>query len=88
MDNQDHQHNIEITYRKIFGRLNTRKKFAIQSIEGTTVTVEQDEEICGQKEPRVFVFKSENELEALVTQENQAERDINSQLSGNSMPYR
>ena len=48
-DNKDHQHNIEIVYRKIFGRLNTRKKFTIQSIEGTTVTVEQDEEICGKK---------------------------------------
>jgi hypothetical protein len=88
MENQDHQHEIEITYRKIFGRLNTRKKFAIQSIEGTKVTVEQDEEICGQKEPRVFEFNNEKELEAFVTQENQFERDINSQLSGDSMPYR
>lgn len=88
MDNQDHQHNIEISYRKIFGRLNTRKKFAIQSIEGTKVTVEQDEEICGQKEPRKFEFNSEKELEQFVTQENQFERDINSQLSGDSMPYR
>ena len=88
MDNQDHSHNIEISYRKIFGRLNTRKKFAIQSIEGPKVTVEQDEEICGQKEPRLFVFSSEKELEAFVTQENQFERDINSQLSGDSMPYR
>ena len=36
MENQEnHQHNIEISYRKIFSRLNTRKKFAIQSIEGT-----------------------------------------------------
>jgi hypothetical protein len=87
-ENQNHQHNIEISYRKIFGRLNTRKKFVIQSIEGTTVTVEQDEEICGQKEPRLFVFNSEKELEAFVTQENQFERDINSQLSGDSMPYR
>lgn len=84
----DHSHNIEITYRKIFGRLNTRKKFTIQSIEGTKVTIEQDEEICGQKEPRLFVLNSEKELEEFVTQENQFERDINSQLSGDSMPYR
>lgn len=84
----DHSHNIEISYRKIFGRLNTRKKFSIQSIEGSKVTVEQDEEICGQKEPRTFEFNSEKELEAFVTQENQIERDINSQLSGDSMPYR
>jgi len=88
MDNKDHQHNIEISYRKIFSRLNTRKKFAIQSIEGSKVIVEQDEEICGQKEPRIFEFNSEKELEKFVTQENQFERDINSQLSGNSMPYR
>ena len=84
----EHQHNIEISYRKIFGRLNTRKKFSIQSIEGTEITVEQDEEICGQKEPRTFVFNSEKELENFVTQENQIERDINAQLSGDSMPYR
>ena len=86
----DHQHNIdiEISYRKIFGRLNTRKKFTIKSIEGDQVTVEQDEEICGQKEPRVFVFNTEKELETFITQENQFERDISQQLSGNSMPYR
>jgi hypothetical protein len=91
MDNQEsqnHQHNIEISYRKIFSRLNTRKKFVIQSIVSTKVTVEQDEEICGQKEPRLFEFNSEKELETFVTQENQFERDINSQLSGDSMPYR
>lgn len=84
----DHRHNIEISYRKIFGRLNTRKKFVIKSIEDNQVTVEQDEEICGQKEPRLFVFNSEKELETFVTQENQFERDISQQLSGNSMPYR
>ncbi len=84
----DHQHNIEISYRKIFSRLNTRKKFAIKSIEDNQITVEQDEEICGQKEPRQFVFNSEKELETFVTQENQFERDISQQLSGNSMPYR
>ncbi|MDH5762854.1 MAG: hypothetical protein OEZ51_07725 [Nitrospinota bacterium] len=84
----EHSHNIEISYRKIFGRLNTRKKFTIRSIEGSKITVEQDEEICGQKEPRTFEFNSEKELETFVTQENQIERDINAQLSGNSMPYR
>lgn len=84
----DHQHNIEISYRKIFARLNTRKKFVIKSIEDNQVTVEQDEEICGQKEPRLFVFNSEKELETFITQENQFERDISQQLSGNSMPYR
>ena len=84
----EHSHNIEISYRKIFGRLNTRKKFAIKSIEGTQIIVEQDEEICGQKEPRTFEFNNEKELEQFVTQENQIERDINAQLSGNSMPYR
>ena len=84
----DHQHNIEISYRKIFARLNTRKKFVIKTIEDNQITVEQDEEICGQKEPRLFVFNSEKELETFITQENQFERDISQQLSGNSMPYR
>ncbi|MEE8207309.1 MAG: hypothetical protein V3T82_10185 [Nitrospinaceae bacterium] len=84
----DHQHNIEISYRKIFSRLNTRKKFALQSVKGDKITIEQDEEICGQKEPRMFEFNSEKELEAFVTQENQIERDIKAQLSGDSMPYR
>ncbi len=83
-----HQHDIEIKYRKIFSRLNTRKKFSIKSIEGETVTIEQDEEICGQKEPRTFVLHSDKELEGFVTQENQVERDIVAQLSGDSMPYR
>ena len=79
---------IEIQYRKIFKRLNTRKKFNIASIEGTHVVVEQDEEICGQKEPRKFELNSAKELEDFVTQENQTERDINAQLSSNDMPYR
>ena len=79
---------IEIQYRKIFKRLNTRKKFNIASIEGTHVVVEQDEEICGQKEPRKFEFNSAKELEDFVTSENQIERDINAQLSSNDMPYR
>ena len=79
---------IEIQYRQIFKRLNTRKKFTIATIEGSTVTVEQDEEICGQKEPRQFVFNSAKELEDFVTQENQTERDIANQLNSNEMPYR
>jgi len=83
-----HQHDIEINYRRIFARLKTRKKFTIKTIEGETVTVEQDEEICGQKEPRSFVFNNTKELENFVTQENQIERDIEGQLSGDSMPYR
>ena len=84
----EHSLDIEISYRKIFSRLNTRKKFEIQKFEGTKVTVEQDEEICGQKEPRTFEFNSEKELQDFVTAENQFERDIDSQLSGNDMPYR
>ncbi|NIQ01680.1 MAG: hypothetical protein GWM98_15890 [Nitrospinaceae bacterium] len=83
-----HNHDIEISYRKIFKRLNTRKKFTIKSIEGTEIVIEQDEEICGQKEPRTFVFKSEKELDKFVSTENRIEKDINAQLSGDSMPYR
>jgi len=85
---EQHAHDIEINYRKIFQRLRTRKKFTIGSIEGTKIVIEQDEEICGQKEPRSFEFNSEKELEQFVTTENQIERDIESQLSGNQMPYR
>lgn len=81
-------HDFEIECRTIFKRLNTRKKFTISSIEGTHIVVEQDEEICGQKEPRKFEFDSSKELEKFVTQENQAEREISTQLSGNDMPYR
>ncbi len=84
MDDRD----IEIRYRKLFGNLRTRKKFVIQSIEGTQITIEQDEEICGQKEPRLFVLNSVKELDKFITEENQMERDIENQLSGNKMPYR
>ena len=80
--------NLEPIYNEIFGRLNTRKKFCIKSLEKNLLMVEQDEEICGQKEPRTFEFKSPKELEEFVRQENQFERDIESQISGNSMPYR
>jgi len=50
--------------------------------------VEQDEEICGQKEPRKFEFKSPREFEEFVRQENQFELDIENQIKGNTMPYR
>jgi hypothetical protein len=52
------------------------------------VTVEQDEEICGQKEPKIFEFKSPKELEEFVHTENIFEADIVKQLAGNKMPYR
>ena len=52
------------------------------------LTIEQDEEICGQKEPRIFEFKSPKEFEEFVRQENRFELDIVSQLQGNQMPYR
>ncbi len=80
--------NFEPIYNEIFGRLKTRKKFCIKSLEKNILMVEQDEEICGQKEPRTFEFKSPKELEEFVRQENQFERDIESQISGNTMPYR
>ena len=49
--------NLEPIYQDIFAKLKTRKKFIIRSIEKNLVTVEQDEEICGQKEHKVFEFK-------------------------------
>ena len=52
------------------------------------LVVEQDEEICGQKEPRSFEFKSPREFEEFVRMENQYELDIERQLQGNKMPYR
>jgi len=80
--------NLDPVYREIFGKLKTRKKFAIRSIENNLLTVEQDEEICGQKEPRRFEFKSPRELEEFVRQENLAEENIERQLQSNQMPYR
>lgn len=80
--------NLEPVYREIFGKLETRKKFVIKSVENNRLTIEQDEEICGQKEPRKFEFKSPREFEEFVKQENQFEQDITRQLSGNEMPYR
>ena len=50
--------NLEPIYQEIFSKLKTRKKFVIQSLEKNLLTVEQDEEICGQKEPKVFEFKN------------------------------
>ena len=79
---------FDAMYKDIFSRLNTRKKFTIKTIEDSTVTIEQDEEICGEKEPKVFVFESAKDLEAFVTGENQQERDIVQQLAGNEMPFR
>ena len=80
--------NLEPVYREIFGKLETRKKFVIKAIENNQLTIEQDEEICGQKEPRRFDFKSPREFEEFVRKENQFEQDIVRQLGGNEMPYR
>ena len=80
--------NLEPIYQDIFSKLKTRKKFVIRSIEKNLLTVEQDEEICGQKEPKTFEFKSPKELEEFVHQENIIEADIVRQLEGNNMPYR
>ena len=80
--------NLEPVYKEIFGKFMTRKKFVIRSVENNMLTVEQDEEICGQKEPKVFEFKSPREFEEFVRIENQFESDIVKQLEGNKMPYR
>ena len=80
--------NLEPIYQDIFSKLKTRKKFVIRSVEKNLLTVEQDEEICGQKEPKTFEFKSPKEFEEFVHQENIIEADIVRQLEGNNMPYR
>ena len=80
--------NLEPVYQDIFTKFKTRKKFVIRSVEKHLLTVEQDEEICGQKEPKVFEFKSPKEFEEFVRVENQFETDIVKQLEGNKMPYR
>lgn len=80
--------NLEPVYQDIFTKFKTRKKFVISSVERNILTVEQDEEICGQKEPKVFEFKSPKEFEEFVRVENQFEADIVKQLAGNKMPYR
>ncbi len=80
--------NLEPVYKEIFAKFETRKKFVIRSVEKNMLTIEQDEEICGQKEPRIFEFKSPREFEEFVRQENQFELDIVNQLQGNQMPYR
>ena len=80
--------NLEPVYKEIFEKFKTRKKFVIESVEKNILNVAQDEEICGQKEPRKFEFKSPREFEEFVRQENQFEKDIVSQLQGNQMPYR
>lgn len=80
--------NLEPVYREIFEKLNTRKKFVIKAVENNVLKVDQDEEICGQKEPRSFEFKSPREFEEFVRKENLFEQEIARQLSGNEMPYR
>ena len=80
--------NLEPVYQDIFTKFKTRKKFVIRSVEKNLLTVEQDEEICGQKEPKVFEFKSPKEFEEFVRVENQFEANIVKQLAGNKMPYR
>ena len=80
--------NLEPVYQDIFTKFKTRKKFVISSVEKNILTVEQDEEICGQKEPKIFEFKSPKEFEEFVRVENQFEADIVKQLAGNKMPYR
>ena len=80
--------NLEPVYQDIFTKFNTRKKFVISSVEKNLLTVAQDEEICGQKEPKVFEYKSPKEFEEFVRVENQFEADIVKQLAGNKMPYR
>ncbi|MZG29314.1 MAG: hypothetical protein F3741_00670 [Nitrospinae bacterium] len=80
--------NLEPVYQEIFTKFKTRKKFVIRSVEKNMLTLEQDEEICGQKEPKIFEFKSPREFEEFVRQENQIENDIERQLQGNNMPYR
>ncbi len=79
---------FESIYKQIFAKLKTRKKFSIQKIEGNKIIIAQDEEICGEKEPKIFTFESAKELEKFMEEENQAERDIVQQLSGNEMPFR
>jgi len=79
---------IESKYKQLFAKLKTRKKFSIQKIEGNVITIEQDEEICGEKEPKIFIFESAKEVEKFMEEENQAERAIVQQLSGNEMPFR
>jgi len=80
--------NLKPVYQEIFSKFKTRKKFVIRSVENNMLTIEQDEEICGQKEPKVFEFKSPREFEEFVRTENQFESDIVKQLEGNKMPYR
>jgi len=79
---------IESKYKQLFAKLKTRKKFSIQKIEGNVITIEQDEEICGEKEPKIFIFETAKELEKFMEEENQFERAIVQQLSGNEMPFR
>lgn len=80
--------NFDTEYQEIFNKLKTRKKFSIRKIEGNAITIEQDEEICGEKEPKIFNFESAAELEEFVESENKLEKAIADQLSSNEMPFR
>ncbi len=80
--------NYEAMYHDMFKRLNTRKKFTIYKVEGEKVIVQEDQEICGEKEPKRHEFNNAKELDEFIYQENKAERDIENQLSGDDMPYR
>ena len=80
--------NLDPVYREIFEKFKTRKKFSMRSVDKNILMIDQDEEICGQKDPRSFEFKSPREFEEFVRVENQFEKDIESQLQGNKMPYR
>lgn len=82
------EQNLETAYREIFGKLRTRKKFSIAKIEGARIVLHEDQEICGQKEPKQIEFDSVQELETFVRDENRKEEEIKKQLSGNEMPYR
>jgi hypothetical protein len=80
--------NFETLYRDQIKKLSTRKKFSIQKIEGAHVTIEESQEICGQKEPKRMVLKSPQEMEEFVKRENEIERRIQASLASNEFPMR
>ena len=57
--------NLEPVYQEIFQKFKTRKKFVIKSVEKNLLTVEQDEEICGQKSPANLNLKAPGSLKNL-----------------------
>ncbi len=87
-DQADKQAYFEQVYPDMMKRLNTRKNFAIHVIEGEKVTIAENEEICGQKEPKYIECANQKELDQFITSENQAERDIKNNLESNEMPMR